>query len=196
MLDSEAPGLYIGPLFKEKIELATKKKKPVKKKIAKKSAKKTAKKKPVKKQRATRKVVKKSVTGKARKKGLSRETVKLTTPSEAHRLAHRIAQLMLEKKAEDVVIGDLNGLTSVTDCFVIGTATSDLHARAIGDHVVDTLARDNQRPHHREGQESLKWILIDYVDVVAHIFQRSAREYYDLERLWGDATFTPVTDAS
>ncbi len=206
-LDLNARGTYIGALLQENL-VAIRKKKPVvtKKTTAKKSSKPSAKKSAARKgsvkKKTTRPTAKKKTAIRTKrpkptstkKRAVSKEVVKRTTQSEAQILAHRIAHLMLEKKAENVVIGDLNGLTSVTDCFVIGTATSDLHARAISDHVIQTLANENQRPHHREGQESFKWILIDYVDVVAHIFQRTARDYYDLERLWGDATFSAVED--
>jgi ribosome-associated protein len=109
-------------------------------------------------------------------------------------LAQHISQLMFEKKAENVVMADLEGLTSVTDYFVIGTAGSDLHAKAIADHVADSLADSGVHAHHREGYTSLRWILIDYVDVIVHIFQQDAREFYDLERLWGDAQFTKMQD--
>lgn len=109
-------------------------------------------------------------------------------------LAKRISQFMFEKKAEDVVVADLEGLTSVTDYFVMCTATSDMHARAISDHVQDELEKSGTRVHHKEGYSSLRWVLLDYVDVIAHVFQKEAREFYDLERLWGDAQFIKMTD--
>ncbi|MCB0833804.1 MAG: ribosome silencing factor [Bacteroidetes bacterium] len=101
---------------------------------------------------------------------------------------------MFEKKAEDVVVADLEGLTSVTDYFVICTATSDMHAKAIADHVEDQLHLEGARVHHKEGYQSLKWVLLDYVDVIAHVFQRDARVFYDLENLWGDARFESLED--
>ena len=109
-------------------------------------------------------------------------------------LAKRIAQLMFEKKAENVVVADLEGLTSVTDYFVMCTATSDMHARAISDHVQDELEKAGSRVHHKEGHSSLKWVLLDYIDVIAHVFQKETREFYDLERLWGDAQFFKMKD--
>lgn len=109
-------------------------------------------------------------------------------------LAKRISQLMFEKKAENVVVADLDGLTSVTDYFVMCTATSDMHARAISDHVQDELDKAGTRVHHKEGYSSLRWVLLDYVDVIAHVFQKEAREFYDLERLWGDAQFIKMKD--
>ena len=119
---------------------------------------------------------------------------KQVTAGGAQELARQISRFMFEKKAEEVVLADLGGLTSVTDYFVLATATSDLHARAVADHVVDSLEAVGIRPHHKEGYSSFKWILIDYVDVVVHIFQKDARAYYDLERLWGDAKFSRMRD--
>ncbi len=112
----------------------------------------------------------------------------------SQQLAERIGRLMFEKKAEDVVAANLEGLTSVTDYFVICTASSDQHAKAIADHVADELADAGVHAHHREGYTSLRWVLIDYVDVIVHVFQKEAREFYDLERLWGDAQFTRMRD--
>lgn len=109
-------------------------------------------------------------------------------------LADRIARLMFEKKAENIVILDLSNLTSVMDCFIIASGTSDIHVRAIADHVIDKLETDGIRLHHKEGFESQKWILLDYVDVVVHIFQNETREYYGLERLWGDARMIKMED--
>lgn len=109
-------------------------------------------------------------------------------------LSKRISQLMFEKKAENVVLADLEGLTSVTDFFVMCTATSDMHARAISDHIQDELEKAGIRVHHKEGYASLRWVLLDYVDVIAHVFQKDAREFYDLERLWGDAQFIKMKD--
>lgn len=109
-------------------------------------------------------------------------------------LSKRISQLMFEKKAEAVVLADLEGLTSVTDFFVMCTATSDMHARAISDHIQDELEKAGIRVHHKEGYSSLRWVLLDYVDVIAHVFQKDAREFYDLERLWGDAQFIKMKD--
>ena len=118
----------------------------------------------------------------------------MPTDSPGLQLAKRISQLMFEKKAEQVVLADLEGLTSVTDFFVMCTATSDMHARAVSDHVQDELEKAGIRVHHKEGYSSLRWVLLDYVDVIAHVFQKDAREFYDLERLWGDAKFIPMKD--
>ena len=102
-------------------------------------------------------------------------------------LAKRAAELSLEKKCEDVVILDLRGLTSVTDFFVIATADSERKVKAAYEHIVDELKHDDERPLHIEGSDLLHWVLIDYVDVVVHIFMPDERRFYDLESLWGDA---------
>ncbi len=108
-------------------------------------------------------------------------------------LAKRVAELSLEKKGEDVKILDLRGLTSVTDFFVIITADSERKAKAVSDFIVDELKEEGERPMHIEGLDSLHWVLIDYVDVVVHIFQPEERKFYDLESLWSDAPVTVVT---
>jgi ribosome-associated protein len=108
-------------------------------------------------------------------------------------LARRVAELSLEKKGEDVKILDLRGLTSVTDFFVIITADSERKAKAVSDFIVDELKEEGERPMHVEGLDSLHWVLIDYVDVVVHIFQPEERKFYDLESLWSDAPVTVVT---
>jgi len=108
-------------------------------------------------------------------------------------LARRVAELSLEKKGENVKILDVRGLTSVTDFFVIITADSERKAKAVTDYIVDEIREEGERPMHIEGLDSLHWVLIDYVDVVVHIFQPDERRFYDLESLWSDAVVTTVT---
>ena len=112
----------------------------------------------------------------------------------ARTLAKRIADLMISKKALDVVILDLKKLTSAADYFVICTADSDTQVRAIADAVRDGMEESDERVWHYEGYQALKWIVLDYVDVVAHIFYKEDRSFYNLERLWGDAKKTNVKD--
>ena len=102
-------------------------------------------------------------------------------------LAKRSAELALEKKCEEIKILDLRGLTSVTDFFVIATADSERKAKAAAEHVIDELKEDGERPLHIEGMDSMHWILLDYIDVVVHIFMPDERRFYDLESLWSDA---------
>ncbi|HTT70144.1 MAG TPA: ribosome silencing factor [Anaeromyxobacteraceae bacterium] len=98
-----------------------------------------------------------------------------------------IARAGLDKKAEDVLVLDVRGLSSYADYFVLMTADSDRQAGAIADAVEDKLKEQNSRPIGVEGYESGRWILIDCGDVVAHVFGREARGFYDLEGLWADA---------
>jgi ribosome-associated protein len=102
------------------------------------------------------------------------------------------ARAGLDKKAEDVLVLDVRGLTSYADYFVLMTADSDRQAGAIADHVDQKLKEQGAAKVGVEGYESGRWILIDYGDVVAHVFGREARSFYDLEGLWADAPRFPV----
>jgi len=109
-------------------------------------------------------------------------------------LANKASQLCLDKRAYDVIVMDLRGLTTITDCFVLCSADSDIQVKAITDHIRDELGKAKIKPWHVEGYESLRWVLLDFVDVVVHIFQPETREFFGLERLWGDAQITEVKD--
>ena len=100
------------------------------------------------------------------------------------RLSARIAE---ENRAEDVLILDLRGLSAIADFFVIATGTSDRQMRAIADQIEQEGKAVGQRPYRVSGYENGTWILVDYVDVVVHLFDPQRRTYYDLELLWGDA---------
>src|SRR5690349_3087264 len=110
-----------------------------------------------------------------------------TTSLPSSVLAQRAAHICLEHKANDVVILDLRGVSDMTDFFVLASGTSDTHVRALGEHVVEELKRDGAAPHHVEGLTQGRWVLLDYVDFVVHLFHPELREFYQLERLWGDA---------
>jgi ribosome-associated protein len=99
----------------------------------------------------------------------------------------RACSLALDLKAVDVVALDLRGLSSATDFFVIASGMSDVQVKAVADHLVDELKREGVRPEHIEGKQGGRWVLIDYVDFVVHVFHHSARDFYQLETLWGDA---------
>jgi ribosome-associated protein len=99
----------------------------------------------------------------------------------------KAAELALERKAGDVVVLDLRGISTATDYFVIAEGTSDVQVKAIAEHVVDELKKDQIRPEHIEGLRGGRWVLIDYVDFVVHVFHPQARQFYQLETLWGDA---------
>ena len=99
----------------------------------------------------------------------------------------RAAEAALERRAADVVVLDLRGLSSATDYFVLATGQSDVQVKAIGDHIIRMLKEDGVRPAHIEGLEGGRWVLVDYIDFVVHVFHPGAREFYQLEVLWGDA---------
>ena len=99
----------------------------------------------------------------------------------------RAAELALDRKAQDVTLLDLRNLSSATDFFHIATGRSDTHVSAIADHLIDELKKEGVRPVGVEGLRGGRWVLVDYVDFVVHIFHPAAREFYQLERLWGDA---------
>ncbi len=101
-------------------------------------------------------------------------------------LAKKIIKLIWDKKAEEIALLNLKKLSSVTDYFVICSVGSDVQARVVADAVLDGL-KERRIVSHMEGYEAGRWILIDCYTVVLHIFHPEVREYYGLERLWGDA---------
>jgi ribosome-associated protein len=104
-------------------------------------------------------------------------------------LAHQIADAMAEKQAEDILLLNLEELSTIADYFVIATGTVDVHIKAIVDHVQQMLREGDEprKPIHVEGYSNLYWVLMDYGDIVVHVFHPQAREFYKLEKLWGDA---------
>jgi len=109
-------------------------------------------------------------------------------------LAHA-AERALERRARDLVVLDLRSISTATDYFLLANGTSDLHVRAIAEHVIDELKKDGVRPSHVEGLRVGRWVLIDYIDFVVHIFHPAARDFYQLERLWGDAPAHVVSES-
>lgn len=99
----------------------------------------------------------------------------------------RAAELLFDRKAVDVTLLDLRKVSTATDYFLIATGRSDTHVSSIGDHLVDELKKEGVRPVGVEGMRGGRWVLVDYVDFVVHVFHPAAREFYQLERLWGDA---------
>ena len=115
----------------------------------------------------------------------------LVNEGNAHQFAVELAKIAHDNKTDDLVVFDLRGLSPVTDFTVIGTGTSDRQMRAVADCVVEYGKKVGQRPYGVAGYDGGTWILLDYVDVVMHMFGRPYREYYDLELLWGDAPRLP-----
>jgi ribosome-associated protein len=97
------------------------------------------------------------------------------------------AEAAEDKRACDVVVLDVSAVTLVSDYFVICSGTSRVQIKAIADGVREKLSERGVKLHHQEGYDTATWILLDYGDVVVHVFNEHEREFYDLERLWGDA---------
>lgn len=111
-------------------------------------------------------------------------------------LAQRAAAILLDNKANDVVVLSLKGISDMTDYFVIASGTSDTHVRALGEHVQEGLKKDGNSAHHVEGLPQGRWVLLDYVDFVVHLFHPTLRNFYQLERLWSDAQVVAITAPS
>jgi len=111
-------------------------------------------------------------------------------------LAQDAVRLALDKKASDPILLDLRELEAVSDFFVIVSAASEVQVKAIVDHVEESLRETRGlKPWHIEGREGRHWMLLDYIDVVVHVFHEKTREYYLLERLWGDAKKIEIADS-
>lgn len=109
-------------------------------------------------------------------------------------LALKLAELALTKKADDIKILDLRKITTIADFFVICTAHSEPQVKAVADAILEGAKKDGETVWHKEGTNMKSWVLLDYIDVVVHVFLRDTRSFYSLEKLWGDAEITEVTD--
>jgi ribosome-associated protein len=116
-------------------------------------------------------------------------------PAESAHALRLVMDALADRKAVDAVVLDLRGLCAATDYFVIVSGTSDAHVRGMADHLVSTLAPRGVAPHHVEGLAQGRWVLLDYVDFVVHVFHPELRAFYQLERLWSDAPVVAVGDA-
>ena len=105
----------------------------------------------------------------------------------SNKIIDRIVEHIFNKKGYDVKILDLRNLTTIADYFVICTGDSDTQVKAIADDVDKRMMDEGVRSWHTEGYRSLNWVLIDFVDIVVHVFKKESREHYNLEKLWGDA---------
>jgi ribosome-associated protein len=107
----------------------------------------------------------------------------------------QVVDVLVDRKAVDPLVLDLRGLCEATDYFVIASGTSDAHVRGMAEHLVTALAPSGLEPHHVEGLAQGRWVLLDYVDFVVHVFHPELREFYQLERLWGDAPVVAAGEA-
>lgn len=111
-------------------------------------------------------------------------------PSEPH--VRRAAALLQDLKARDLIVLDLAGISDMTDFFVIASGTSDTHVRSVAQHVLDGMKAVGYAVAHTEGLEQGRWVVLDFVDFVVHVFHPTLRDFYQLERLWGDARQVPL----
>jgi len=107
--------------------------------------------------------------------------------AKAEAFAVQAARLAADTRCEEVLVLDVRGRSPVTDYYVIATGTSDRQMRAVADEIGRAGAEQGNRPWHVAGMDAASWILLDFVDVVVHLFSKDLRHYYDLEILWGDA---------
>ena len=109
-------------------------------------------------------------------------------------LARAAGRLALSKKGFDVRILKLASISSICDYFVIVSGEADVHVKAIANGISDELMKEGVKPYHREGLDKGSWVLLDYIDIVIHIFLEPTRQFYALEKLWGDAPVEELTD--
>lgn len=103
-------------------------------------------------------------------------------------LALRIAEVMRDKKAEEILVLEIGHLTIIADCMVIANGRSMVQVKALADEIEEKLGREGEDPLRREGYAEGRWIVMDYGSVIVHIFHEQEREYYHLERLWMDGS--------
>lgn len=108
--------------------------------------------------------------------------------------AKKISELILSKKGYAIRILDLRKLSTISDYFIICSADSDTQVKAISDEVQKKLNDEGIKCFHKEGYDTLNWVLLDYFDVVVHVFKSESRTYYNLEKLWGDAPAIEILD--
>lgn len=118
----------------------------------------------------------------------------MTKKDSALALARLAGRLALSKKAFDVRILKLKDVSTICDYFVIASGEADVQVKAIADAVLTGLKKEGVSPYHREGHGGGNWVLLDYVEVVVHIFYEPTRRFYALEKLWGDAPVEEISD--
>ena len=104
-----------------------------------------------------------------------------------------IVEAAREKLAEEIVALDVRQAVSFADCFIVATGRSDRQVRAIGDGIAEALTKAGEKPLGIEGYEEGRWLLMDFGDVIVHVFQPDVRRHYDLERLWSEASVIDLT---
>ena len=128
--------------------------------------------------------------------GGAKRPKKVTTVAQTTSLLDAIVQGMQDKKGKNITVINLGGLEQrVADYFVICDADSGTHVSAIADSLEESaMKKTGEKPYHSEGYQNAEWILVDYVNIVAHVFMRETREFYNIEALWADGEITNIAD--
>ena len=113
---------------------------------------------------------------------------------ENKKIVNQFVELMQDKKAQDIVILDVKELTSLTDYFILCTSESTPQTKAVMDHIYKNMRANGLRPNNLEDTKTLEWVAMDYFNVVIHIFNKETRDYYQFERLWGDAKIEKIDE--
>jgi ribosome-associated protein len=109
---------------------------------------------------------------------------------------NEVIDLIQSKKGYDITILDLTNLSAVADYFIICSGDVDIHVKAIADEIDKKLRKDGINCYNKEGYNALNWVLLDYFDVVIHVFKKDVRAFYNLEKLWGDAEITEIPNSN
>ena len=126
--------------------------------------------------------------GRAQDQDRSRPAVVDAVDESVLAMAHKIVDLASDKKASDIILLDVRGQTTMTDYFVICSGASDRQLNAIADGIVEGLKEDGDAPLSREGDAGSHWLLVDFGGVIVHVMSKPEREFYQLEKLWSEAS--------
>tara|TARA_A100001011_G_scaffold11889_1_gene12959 strand:+ start:5759 stop:6112 length:354 start_codon:yes stop_codon:yes gene_type:complete len=113
---------------------------------------------------------------------------------EINNTVDKIIDLMQDKKVKDITVLDVKKLTSLTDYFILCTSESTPQTKAVMDHIYKSMREEGYRPNNLEDTKSLEWVAMDYFNIVIHIFNEETRNYYQFERLWGDAKIRKIDE--
>lgn len=114
---------------------------------------------------------------------------------ESEKLVQFITKTLSDKNARNIVQMDLRGITTLADYFVVCNGLSDVHVKTLADLVSEKVKEETgEKPWKREGLETRRWVVLDYVNIVVHIFLEESRQHYGLEKMWSDAVITTIAD--
>jgi ribosome-associated protein len=173
---------------------AAKKSSGTKSSVKKSSAKKSAPKKVITDKERAQRAANLIANTEKKKKTSAKRPKKTSSPKQTSNLLDAVIEGMQEKKAKNITVLNFEDIENrVADYFVICDADSNTHVNSIADSIEETVEKlVKEKAYHSEGQQNGEWILIDYINIVAHVFLRDTRQYYNIEGLWGDAKITAI----